>query len=146
MISPVHHRDVEVRPAVIVEVAPRRALHKPQVCQTAALSHLAEGAIVIIVEKLRRMRIIRARLVPNKEVEPPITVEVRPRRRLRRVQGHQPRCLRHIVEGAIAVVAQQRHRVAPLLAPPSAAQNQNVRMSVIVVVRLYEIESSDLAQ
>ena len=54
----------------------------------------------------------------------------------------QPDFEGHVREGAIAVIAQERVRVSSLAGHPSAPQNQDVRISIVVVIGLDHVQAT----
>ena len=101
MIWPALHRDIQVRTPVIIEISPRDTLHESHVRQTIRSCDLGEGAIVVIVKKLGKMRVLRVRLVAHIEVKPAIAVEIRPRRGLPGMERQQPRTFGHVLKRAV---------------------------------------------
>ena len=75
----------------------------------------------------------------DEQIEPAIVVEVSPGCGLGGMEGHELSLFGDVFEGDLtvfdAVVAEQRHGVFALLAPPSAAQHENVRTAIVVVIR-----------
>ena len=101
------------------------------------VSNIRECAVTIVVEQL-----IGRVLVAHKEVEKAVVVDIDPSGSLRGGgRLGQARLAGYVRESAVAVVAQEGFPLADL--PPSA-QNQNVYATVIVVVRLHDIEASHL--
>ncbi len=83
--------------------------------------------------------------VADEEIEPSVIIIVGPGSRLRGVQRHEACLFGDVFEGAIAVVLEQGHRVFPVFAPPTAAENQHIGMAVVVVVSGDDVQAADLA-
>ena len=81
------------------------------------------------------------RFVADEEIEQPVAVEVRPARGLARMHGPQKtRLLRHILERAVTSVPQQG--VDLPLDQPTAAQDENIEIAVVIVVGLHEVAAA----
>jgi hypothetical protein len=108
-------------------------------------SDLSEGAIVIVVKKLRRMWVLRVRLVAHIEVKPAIAVEVRPCRGLPGMERQQPGALSYVFKRAVAEVMQQRHGILAVFTPPAPTQYQQIRTTVVIVVGGYDVQTAGFA-
>lgn len=53
--------------------------------------------------------------------------------------------LGRVLEGAVAAVVQERHGVVAEVAPPAAAQDEEVRVAVVVEVGEDEVQAAELA-
>src|SRR5450755_2072694 len=121
--------DVEVGTAVVVVVAPSYAFDVAQVGKSGFTGDVGKGAVAVVVEQLRRVRVFHARLVAKHQIEKAVVVIVGPGGGLRRVRGQQASRLGDIREGNLtlrvgAVVAEQGAWVVAELAPPRAAQHE----------------------
>ena len=88
------------------------------------------------------MREAVPRLVADEEVEPAVAVVIGPRAGLGRVLGIESGFARDVGEDA-AIVAQQR--VGEGLDEPAAAEDEDVRVAVVVVVGVDEVEPAQEA-
>ncbi len=143
MVVAVHDGDVEVGAAVEVEVAPGDAFDEAEVGEAAGGGDVGEGAVVVVVEELRGVFVAGAGLVADEDVEPAVVVEVGHGGGVGGVGGEQAGCFGDVVEGAVAVVAQEGEGVAALLAPPASAEDEDVGVAVVVVVGEDEVEAAE---
>src|SRR5205085_7988060 len=49
------------------------------------------------------------------------------------------------IEGAVAIVAQKRIGMAPAFTAPGAAKNEHIRETVVVVIRLHDVQPANFA-
>ncbi len=137
-VVPVEIRDVEVHESVVVIVRRAHTLGERDAIDTGSARDVFEGTAALVQEQLRG-----AILVADEQIEQSIVVDIRPRRGLRaRRRLCQSACRRHIGEGAVAVVPQQRLALGHL---PPAAQHQDVLAAVVVVVGLNHVQPAQLA-
>ena len=137
--------NVQVLPPVIVEVAPGDPLHVAEVGVPQLDRPVCERAVPIVVVQLARIRVSLHRLVADEQVEPAVVVVVPPRAGLRRVEAQDSRLFGDVLECPIAVVAQERVRVPSPLLHPAAPQHEDVRITVIVVVGVDDVQAARLA-
>ena len=136
------HRNIEVGASIVVEVSPGHAFHELLHTQSHALSHFSKGTVMIVVVQQRGLDVAFGRFVANKQVRPSIIVVVRPCSRLGR-RGMQQACpFRHILKRPVAAITKERKRIIPISAPPATAQNENVRMAVIIKVAEHQVQAA----
>ena len=140
-------REVEVGQPISVEVRRRDSFHERQMVHARFSSAFGEGAVAIVAVKFAPMRCgWFCSFVADEKIEPAVVVVIEPDGGLGRVKAEQPRFLGDIIECPIAVVAQKRVGMATAFPTPGAAQNQDIRKTIIVVISLHDVESADLAE
>ena len=140
-------RDVEIRAAVVVVVAPGHAFNEAHIGQPNLRGDVCERAVAIVMVQRRWMRVFFSGFAAHEKIQPAITVEVGPRRGLRGVERQQPGAFCDIGKGDLsarvrAVVAQQRHGILAVRAPPASAQHQNIGMAVVIEIGMDHVEAA----
>ena len=92
------------------------------------------------------MTLVSCGLMADEKIKPSVTVEIGPGCSLRGMKRKQPSFFGNVIESAVAIVTHQRHGIFPVFAPPSATQYQQVRMTVIVVVRASHVQTAHFSQ
>ena len=143
-IGLVHVRDQQVRTAVIVIITPGDTLAAAVVANAGRVGDVGERAIAVIAVELSavaRVGFFGLEFASDIKVDMPVAVEVGPGSGLGGDRIAQASDDRHIGEPAMSVVAQQR---GPSGALPTAAQEQDVEVTVVVVVGVVTIQGPDL--
>ena len=82
-------------------------LDQPQSINARFERALGEGAVTIVAVKFAAVGVSRRRLVSDKNIDPAVVVEIKPRCRLGRMEAQQSGFFRHIVKSAVPVVAEK---------------------------------------
>src|SRR5260370_11135165 len=129
--------DVEVRVAVVIIVSPSHAFRERDAVNARLCRHVLKCTVTLVTEELAG-RV----LVSDKEVDPAVIVVIGPGRRMSGIVHTQQAALEgHVSEGAVAVIAQKRVTHGPF---PSAAHHVDVQPTIVVKVRLDDIDSPEL--
>src|SRR5688572_16059236 len=98
-------------------------------------------AVPIIAVELTPIRIAPIhRFIPDENIQPPIAVIIKPSGSHGRMEAQQPGFLGHVCKSSVAVVPQQGFWDSPRFAQPTPAHHPNIEQTVIVVVRLGNIQ------
>src|SRR5262245_22808583 len=90
-------------------------------------------------------RLTLDRFMSDEQVEPAVAIEIQPGGALRGVKRKQTGGLGDIFERSIAAIPQERFGMPPLFPHPGSAQDEDVQVPVIVVVRRDKVQASDEA-
>ena len=138
-------RYVDIGPSVVVVVPAVDGFDQAEPGETGSPGDLLKGAIPVVAVELAGIDVARNGFVADEQVDPAVVVEVQPGGGLGGVKTQQTGFLGYVVEGAVSVVAEEGIGVVALFLKPGAPKHQHVEVSIVVVVRLHQVQAAEFS-
>src|SRR5579885_1384969 len=129
--------DIEIGVTIVVVIGRGYRLSVSDKIGSGGMGDIPECAISIVQKEL-----VGAVFISDVQIQKAIIVDVGPHGGLSACGLLQPGLFGDVGEGSIPVIAKQR---LPLREFPTAAEDQDIQITIVVVVGLKDIEPSELA-